>query len=706
MVEEKPKIEYEEEIKRLRLIMDISRKINSQPTLSDTARVIVESLKEIGFDRASVWVCDPNEDVIFELWGTDINGNICKSEKENPIDSIPPHHGYTIDIDPAILKDKLGIDGNSNIVFLNKDSEEDKFASVWGYHPPSPGFYKRDENGDNICICVRDRDKNVGMIAVDNYITKRNIDETSANLFSIVGAEMAKALANVALRESLFAEKERLAVTLRSIGDGVIVTDVNENILLMNAIAEKLTGWAEVSALGKPLREIFQAIDEKSGKPIDDLTGKAIKTGEIVQFPDNTILLAKNDEEILISDSIAPIRDTKGNIIGAVLVFRDETEKRKIEEELIKAQKLDSIGILAGGIAHDFNNMLTGILGNISLARMYLDPNDKAFKRLEDAERATMEARKLTQQLLTFSKGGAPILKVTSIKELLIDSTNFALKGSNVKCKFLIPDNLWSVEIDGGQISQVINNIVINAIQAMPSGGTIEVGAENITIDLEDCLPLKSGKYVKIYIKDYGIGIPKKYLQRIFDPYFTTKQKGSGLGLSTAYTIIKKHDGHIDVESELEVGSTFYIYLPAKTEYYSEELTRQYLNDKLRILIVDDQEIIRDLVQAILGNVGHEVFVAEGGDQAINLYKSELENGRKFDLIIMDLTIPGEMGGKEAIVKLKELDPNVKAIVSSGYSDDPVMSDYEHYGFDGCIVKPYKNKDLIEIVQNVMLRKG
>ncbi|HGE70520.1 TPA: response regulator [Candidatus Poribacteria bacterium] len=706
MVEEKPKIEYEEEIKRLRLIMDISRKINSQPTLSDTARVIVESLKEIGFDRASVWVCDPNEDVICELWGTDINGNICKSEKENPIDSIPPHHGYTIDIDPAILKDKLGIDGNSNIVFLNKDSEEDKFASVWGYHPPSPGFYKRDENGDNICICVRDRDKNVGMIAVDNYITKRNIDETSANLFSIVGAEMAKALANVALRESLFAEKERLAVTLRSIGDGVIVTDVNENILLMNAIAEKLTGWAEVSALGKPLREIFQAIDEKSGKPIDDLTEKAIKTGEIVQFPDNTILLAKNDEEILISDSIAPIRDTKGNIIGAVLVFRDETEKRKIEEELIKAQKLDSIGILAGGIAHDFNNMLTGILGNISLARMYLDPNDKAFKRLEDAERATMEARKLTQQLLTFSKGGAPILKVTSIKELLIDSTNFALKGSNVKCKFLIPDNLWSVEIDGGQISQVINNIVINAIQAMPSGGTIEVGAENITIDLEDCLPLKSGKYVKIYIKDYGIGIPKKYLQRIFDPYFTTKQKGSGLGLSTAYTIIKKHDGHIDVESELEVGSTFYIYLPAKTEYYSEELTRQYLNDKLRILIVDDQEIIRDLVQAILGNVGHEVFVAEGGDQAINLYKSELENGRKFDLIIMDLTIPGEMGGKEAIVKLKELDPNVKAIVSSGYSDDPVMSDYEHYGFDGCIVKPYKNKDLIEIVQNVMLRKG
>lgn len=706
MVEEKPKIEYEEEIKRLRLIMDISRKINSQPTLSDTARVIVESLKEIGFDRASVWVCDPNEDVIFELWGTDINGNICKSEKENPIDSIPPHHGYTIDIDPAILKDKLGIDGNSNIVFLNKDSEEDKFASVWGYHPPSPGFYKRDENGDNICICVRDRDKNVGMIAVDNYITKRNIDETSANLFSIVGAEMAKALANVALRESLFAEKERLAVTLRSIGDGVIVTDVNENILLMNAIAEKLTGWAEVSALGKPLREIFQAIDEKSGKPIDDLTEKAIKTGEIVQFPDNTILLAKNDEEILISDSIAPIRDTKGNIIGAVLVFRDETEKRKIEEELIKAQKLDSIGILAGGIAHDFNNMLTGILGNISLARMYLDPNDKAFKRLEDAERATMEARKLTQQLLTFSKGGAPILKVTSIKELLIDSTNFALKGSNVKCKFLIPDNLWSVEIDGGQISQVINNIVINAIQAMPSGGTIEVGAENITIDLEDCLPLKSGKYVKIYIKDYGIGIPKKYLQRIFDPYFTTKQKGSGLGLSTAYTIIKKHDGHIDVESELEVGSTFYIYLPAKTEYYSEELTRQYLNDKLRILIVDDQKIIRDLVQAILGNVGHEVFVAEGGDQAINLYKSELENGRKFDLIIMDLTIPGEMGGKEAIVKLKELDPNVKAIVSSGYSDDPVMSDYEHYGFDGCIVKPYKNKDLIEIVQNVMLRKG
>ncbi|MGB9597455.1 MAG: hybrid sensor histidine kinase/response regulator, partial [Candidatus Poribacteria bacterium] len=654
-------------------------------------------------DRASVWVCLPDNNIIRELWGTDINGNIYKSENmEMPILSIPPDNGYTIEA-PSILKEKLGIESNN--IFLNKNLDEDKFEAIWGYRPPLPGYYRRDENGDNICIGVRNQDKDFGLIAVDNYITKRNIDETSANLFSIVVTEMAKALVNIALKESLFAEKERLAVTLRSIGDGVIVTDINGNVQLMNTVAEKLTGWTESEALGKPLKEVFPTIDERSRKPTENLIKKAIETDEIVQILDNMLLVAKNGKEIFISDSIAPIKDTKGNIIGTVLVFRDETEKRKIEEELIKAQKLDSIGILAGGIAHDFNNILTGILGNISLARMYLNPNDKAFKRLEDAERASMEAKRLTQQLLTFSKGGAPILKVTSIKEVLTDSTNFALKGSNVKCKFEIPENLWSVEIDGGQIGQVINNIVINAVQAMPNGGIIEVKAENATVESEDYLPLKSGKYIKISIKDHGIGIPKKYLQKIFDPYFTTKQKGSGLGLSTAYTIIKKHDGHIEVESELGVGSTFYVYLPAKVEYYSEELTKQYLSSKLRILVVDDQDVIRELIQAILGNLGHEVFVAESGEQAIEFYESEIKNERKIDLVIMDLTIPGEMGGKDAIVKLRELDPNFKAIVSSGYSDDPVMSNYEQYGFDGCIVKPYKSKDLIEIVQNVMLKK-
>ncbi len=706
MKDERNKDRYEEEIRRLQLIINVSKKINSQPTLSDTARAIVESLKEIGFDRASVWTCAPDNKTICELWGTDINGNIYKSEnKELPITSIPPSNGYTIEISSSILKEKLGIEGDT--VFLNKDSDEDKFESIWGYRPSSPGYYRRDEKGDNICVGVRDHDKDIGLIAVDNYVTKRNIDETSANLFSIVVAEMAKALVNIALRESLSAEKERLTVTLRSIGDGVIVTDINENIQLMNTVAEKLTGWTEVDALGMPLSEVFQTIEERNRKPTGNFIKRAIETGEVVQFPENTILVAKNGKESFISDSGAPIKDTEGNIIGAVLVFRDETEKRKIEDELIKAQKLDSIGVLAGGIAHDFNNILTGILGNISLARMYLDPNDKAFKRLEDAERASMEAKRLTQQLLTFSKGGTPILKVTSIKEVLIDSTNFALKGSNVKCKFEIPDDLWSVEIDGGQIGQVINNIVINAVQAMPNGGVIEVTVKNVTIESEDYLPLKSGKYIKISIKDHGIGIPRKYLSKIFDPYFTTKQKGSGLGLSTSYAIIKKHDGHIEVESELGVGSTFHIYLPARPEYYySEELTRQYLDGKLRILAVDDQDIIRDLIQAILGNLGYEVFVAENGEQAIEFYESEIKSGRKIDLVIMDLTIPGEMGGKDAIIKLREIDPDFKAIVSSGYSDDPVMSDYEQYGFDGFIIKPYKNKDLIEVVQNVMLKKG
>jgi len=692
------------EIKRMRQLMDINIRINSQFTLSDTARVIVDGLREVGFDRAGIWIRKIDEEYVYGLWGTDDKGKVYKNEFETYTSSgIPPDDGYTVVVDRLILKEKLGID--QPYIFLYKGIDEDKFESIWGYYPPCPGFYKRDEQGDNICLCVTAEEKRIGIIAVDNYITRRNINETSAHLFSIIGAGMARTLVNVALRESLAAEKERLAVTLRSIGDGVITTDTKGKVTLMNRVAEKLTGWTEEEAVGKQLTKVFQTVNERTREKLENPVKRVLETGEVADFDDNTILIAKDGAELVVADSGAPVRDEKGSIIGVVLVFRDITEKRRTESEFIKADKLESIGILAGGIAHDFNNILTGILGNVSLARMYSTPGDKVYERLLEAEKASVEAKNLTQQLLTFSKGGTPVLKLTSIRDILIDSVSFALKGSKIRCEFDISNDLCPVEVDVGQISHAINNIVINADQAMPKGGIIRVGAKNVSIEAKDVLPLKSGKYIKVYIEDNGIGIPKEYLQKVFDPYFTTKQKGSGLGLATAYSIIKKHNGHISVESELSVGTTFYIYLPAEPEEeFVKEISKEEGNilDGLKILVMDDQEIIRELTQAILGDLGHKVTVAKDGLEAIDICRLAKELDEPYDVVILDLTIPGGMGGKEAIKSILEIEPKIKVIVSTGYSNDPVLSEFEQYGFSGFIAKPYRNKELIEVLQKVM----
>lgn len=389
----------------------------------------------------------------------------------------------------------------------------------------------------------------------------------------------------------------------------------------------------------------------------------------------------------------------------ATLIFmEDVTEKRKMEDDLLRIQKLESVGILAGGIAHDFNNILTGILGNVSLAKMFVAPENKAFGRLTDAEKSCMQATRLTQQLLTFSKGSTPILKLTPIIELLEESANLALRGSNTKCEFSIPTDLWAAEIDVGQISQVISNLIINAEQAM-LGGVLNVKAENVMLEEENPFLLKSGKYIKITIEDHGVGIPEENLKRIFDPYFTTKKKGSGLGLTIVYSIVKKHNGQIIVESQIGVGTKFQIYLPASSEKVQariEELENKIVFGKGKILIMDDEETIRHLAHETLSNVGYEVAVAVDGSEATELYKSAKESGHPFDAVIMDLTVPGGMGGKEAIKRIMEVDPDVKAIVSSGYSADPVMSDFQSYGFKDFIAKPYKISALSTVVHRVI----
>ncbi|MBW2605215.1 MAG: PAS domain S-box protein [Deltaproteobacteria bacterium] len=504
--------------------------------------------------------------------------------------------------------------------------------------------------------------------------------------------------------ETLATEKERLAVTLRSIGDGVITTDVKGKILLINKEAEMLTGWTQAEAIGSPLLEVFHIINEKTHDNCENPVEKVIKTKERAGLDSQTVLIARDGTERIIADSGAPIFDRKSKIIGVVLVFRDISEKRKMEEERLKIQKLESIGLLAGGIAHDFNNILTAFMGNISLSKLYVKPEGKIFERLEEMEKATLRAMDLTGQLLTFSKGGAPVKKTLSISELIKDCAIFALRGSNVQCEFSFSDDLWPSEIDEGQISQVINNMIINADQAMPEGGKIQVCAENMVVDAKRSLPLQPGRYIKMSIQDQGSGIAKERLPRIFDPYFTTKQKGSGLGLATAYSIIDKHDGYIVAESELGVGSTFYIYFPASEKKVSvvKETRIKAFVGKGRILVMDDEALIRDIAGQLLSRIGYDVEFAKDGAEAVKRYQKVMESGKSFDAVIMDLTIPGGMGGKEAVQRLLEIDPEVNAIVSSGYSNDPVMSDFRKFGFKGVVPKPYTIEELGKALQEIL----
>jgi PAS domain S-box-containing protein len=507
--------------------------------------------------------------------------------------------------------------------------------------------------------------------------------------------------------EALAAEKERLAVTLGSIGDGVISTDTTGHIVLLNKVAEQLTGWSQGEVIGQPLAAIFHVVDEKTRTRRTNPVEAALHAADIVSHTQHAILLARDQTERLIAESTAPIRDQEGQVIGAVLVFRDITERRKLEEELMKADKLESIGMLAGGIAHDFNNILTAIIGNISLAKMYAKADDKVYARLLNAEKASLQAQNLTQQLLTFSKGDSLVRKPSSIVEIVKESIDFSLRGANVRCELLVNHAIWPVEVDAGQISQVVNNLIINANQAMPDGGIIAVTIENVEIKEEHVnafLPLNIGKYIKISVQDNGVGIPEEIKQKVFDPYFTTKKKGSGLGLFSCYSIIKKHDGHIAVESTLGVGTTFYVYLPAS---HREIIAREGANEIRQtgrgyILIMEDEETIRDVTGEMLGHFGYEVAFARDGLEAIELYTRAKTSGKPFDVIIMDLTIPGGMGGKEAIRRILDIDPQAKAVVASGYATDPIIADFREYGFCERIAKPYKSEELHAILHRII----
>jgi PAS domain S-box-containing protein len=494
--------------------------------------------------------------------------------------------------------------------------------------------------------------------------------------------------------EEALRESERLFHTLYdSVPIGIFRMDADGNNIYCSPGWEKITGMSASEGMGVGWVRGIHPDDLEEHRKVWD---EAVSAGHIYSHEHRR--LAPQGKTIWVRTLANPVKSLDGKISGYVGTMEDITELRQARQDMLKNQKIESLGVLAGGIAHDFNNILTIILGNVSLARLQLNDPEKVTNQLEKAEKATARAKDLAQQLLTFARGGEPVKKIIDVHRLLEEAAGFVLHGSNVRGEFTIPDDIWPVEADEGQLTQVIQNLALNAIQAMPEGGTVTISAENALF------PAEGKKCVKISVADTGAGISEHNLQRVFDPYFTTKQQGSGLGLATCYSIIRKHGGKIRATSTLGKGSTFHISLPSSDkEIVFESYQRKAVsNDSDRLLVMDDEEDIRELTQDILEELGYTVESVKNGTEALDLYRKRIEEGTPFSAVILDLTIPGGVGGQETIEKLLRIDPHVKAIVSSGYSTDPVMANYQDYGFSAVLVKPYRPQDLSKVLQELL----
>jgi len=503
-------------------------------------------------------------------------------------------------------------------------------------------------------------------------------------------------------REELHESEEKYRLLIETMQEGVWVIDANARTTFANRRMAEMLGYAVEEMTGKHL---FEFMDEKGRESAQkQLERRRQGTKELHDFE----FVRKDGSRLCALLATAPITDERGTYLGAIAGVLDITDRKHLEKELLKASKLESLSLLAGGIAHDFNNILTGIMANISIARHLIKPGEEALEPIMDAEQASIRARDLIRQLLLFSRGGSQARESTSLAGLLREVTGFVLSGSNVGPRFILSDDLWPIPADAGQIYQVFENLVINAKQAMNKGGTLEIRGENLVVGEESAPNLNPGRYVRVSVKDEGEGIPEQNLARIFDPYFTTKQEGSGLGLAITFSIIKNHGGHISVESRAGEGTTFEIFLPAlaSDEEARVEMTSrgdgQTENGKGRILVMDDEESIRKTLGRLLGFMDYRVDFAVCGEEAIEMYRKAKDDGKNYMAAIMDLTVPGRMGGKEAAGIIKGIDPEARLIVSSGYSDDDLMTNYKNYGFIGVMVKPYTLKELQETLEKTI----
>ncbi|MCJ7617194.1 MAG: response regulator [Desulfobacterales bacterium] len=509
--------------------------------------------------------------------------------------------------------------------------------------------------------------------------------------------------------EEVINERERLEVTLRSIGDGVIATDPEGKIVLINKVAEELTGWKNEEALGKPLEDVFQIINEITRKVCEHPVKKVIESGKVAGLANHTVLIARDGTERILADSAAPIHSKDSKIIGVVLVFRDITEERKIETQLLQAQKMEAIGTLSGGIAHDFNNLLMGILGHASLMLLHTAPDHPHFERLKSIEDIVQTGANLSKQLLGFARGGKYEAIPTDLNELIKQSSEmFGLTQKNIEVNIKYQKDIWPVNVDQGQINQAMLNIYVNAWHAMPDGGHIYISTSNVKLDESYIKPfnVKPGNYVKISLTDTGTGMDKATQKRIFEPFFTTRKtgQGTGLGLASTYGIIKNHEGFINVYSEKGKGTTFNIYFPASDQKVSitkKTAAGEFSKDTGTVLIVDDENRVLEIGRDMLREMGYNVLSAESGEEAIKIY---MEHKNNIDLVIVDIIMP-QMDGGKVFDRMKEINPNVRVLISSGYSINGKASEILERGCNGFIQKPFNLSDLSQKIREIIGKK-
>ena len=479
-------------------------------------------------------------------------------------------------------------------------------------------------------------------------------------------------------------------------------------IVYMNDAAEKILGYSLNDYLSDP-RAQMKVISSNHLKAWMTLINEKNSAKNVLK---NIIITctASEGQTVIMEFTVIAVRNDRGEIDYFECIGRDITVRRFMEAELAKAQKLESIGLLAGGIAHDFNNIMTAVFGSLALAKMETIPDSAVYTRLVSAEEHCMKAKALTRKLLTYSRGGSPQRKTASIANVIRDAVSFSLSGKNVDCRFDFPDGLWSAQIDESQMHQVVHSLVSNACEAMPQGGAIEVGAQNVDLTTDQIQPLKVGPYIKWYVRDHGVGMSQEHMKRIFDPYFTTKQmgsvKGMGLGLAICYSIVKSHEGMITVESTPGAGTTFTVFIPASNDEKDEQkpaaAKMQPLAPKPNVLLIDDEQILLDVTGSMLRHIGYNVVTSKNHGDAMEHYQQAKESGSPFSLIIMDLTMRGDEGGEIAIRRWKETHPEVKAVISSGYMNDPVIEEYWKYGFVGAMVKPYTLVDLKSSLEKIL----
>jgi len=534
------------------------------------------------------------------------------------------------------------------------------------------------------------------------------VSKTGPATWSMVGVIFDVTAARQAETE-LAAEKERLAVTLGSMTEGVITVGAQGRVLFMNKAAAELSQWDAAEAVGRPIEDVCSFQDSVTERGVALELSSVIGQGVHRELPKNTQLKGRLGRPRLVEGRVISVSNSSSKRVGAVIVLRDVTERQRMEEQLHRAAKMESIGILAGGIAHDFNNILTAILSNLTLIELDMAGAPGTGQMLADAIHATKRAGELTQQLLTFSKGGDPVRAAVQLSEVVREAATFSNRGSSVRTEFEFPQDLWPADVDKAQIGQVVQNLVINAIQAMPLGGSVWIKASNRTIEPGSHSVLQGGDYVCISVADSGSGISPENIEKIFDPYFTTKLQGNGLGLATVFSIVRRHQGHIEVSSVLGKGSAFTFFLPAAKDATLRVSAHPFFegaSKRARVLFMDDEEPIIRVAEKLMQLMGLDFESAPDGRKAIEAYRAASEAGRPFDLVVMDLTIPGGMGGREAISELLRFDPSVRAIVSSGYSSDLAMSDFREHGFRGMVAKPYDISELASIIRSVLSDGG